>query len=77
MTTQPLDPLGSRIVDACQNCGSTPLRAALFLGYVPPVNSMLDIGTPADAEMRFPLALFRCDACTLVQIGYEVEVFRK
>ncbi len=73
MQERHLDPLGSRIIDTCQNCGSGRLRSALFLGYVPPVNTMPEIGAPADVEMRFPLAVFRCQECTLVQIGYEVD----
>lgn len=73
MTVRRLDPLGSRIINSCQNCGASELHATLFLGYVPPVNTMLDIDSPADVEMRFPLAMLRCPECTLVQVGYQVD----
>lgn len=65
--------LNSHPIDRCQLCGSTKLHSALFLGYVPPVNTMLAVGSKPDAELRFPLELLRCETCTLVQIGYEVD----
>jgi hypothetical protein len=68
-----LDPLDSAPITACQNCGHATLRSLLFLGYVPPVNTMPVIGSAPDVEMRFPLELARCDACTLVQISYRVD----
>src|SRR5215210_3278574 len=68
-----LSPLNSHPIDACQICASRNLRSALFLGYVPPVNTMLPVGSTPDAELRFPLELLRCDDCSLVQIGYEVD----
>ena len=68
-----LSPLQSHPIEACQICNRRNLRSALFLGYVPPVNTMLPVGRKPDAELRFPLELLRCADCSLVQIGYEVD----
>jgi SAM-dependent methyltransferase len=68
-----LSPLHSHPIEACQICASPNLRSAVFLGYVPPVNTMLPVESTPDAELRFPLELLRCDDCSLVQIGYEVD----
>jgi len=63
----------SKPVTSCQICGSKPLQSLIFLGYVPPVNDMHDLGSTPELEARFPLELLRCEKCTLVQIGYEVD----
>lgn len=63
----------SRPITACQICGSTELQSVLFVGYIPPVNTMPLIGQPAEEETAYPLELFRCPVCTLVQIGLEVD----
>ena len=34
----------SRVVDRCQICDATDLIPIIFLGYLPPVNQMYDIG---------------------------------
>ena len=44
------------IVD-CQVCSSTNLRSLLFLGYVPPVNTMPPVGERAVEQPAFPLEL--------------------
>jgi hypothetical protein len=63
----------SRPIVHCQICQSERLTAVLFLGYVPPVNTMPPVGERALEQPAFPLELFRCDACSLVQIGLEVD----
>ncbi len=68
-----MNKLDSKPIEHCQICGKKDLRSLVFLGYVPPVNEMLHIGTVPDVEMRFPLELLRCQDCSLVQIGYEVD----
>jgi SAM-dependent methyltransferase len=68
-----LSPLKSRQVSKCQICASARLEPILFLGYVPPVNTMPSVGGAPDVEMRFPLEMLRCRDCSLVQIGYEVD----
>lgn len=67
------DPLDSHPVQRCQICDSLRLRSILFLGYVPPVNTMPPVDGAPTAELRFPLELKRCDDCSLVQIGYAVD----
>lgn len=68
-----LTPLDSKPLTKCQICEGDCLDPILFLGYVPPVNEMLTIGSIPDVEMRFPLELLRCKDCSLAQIGYEVD----
>ena len=67
-----LDKGNSKPIKQCQVCGSRNLWPVMFLGYMPPVNTMPAVGSTLDAELRFPLELVSCDDCTLVQIGYEV-----
>jgi SAM-dependent methyltransferase len=62
----------SHPIVACQICGSSHLASILFLGYLPPVNTMPQIGTRAEEASSYPLELLRCDSCGLVQIGLEV-----
>ncbi|MQX37419.1 class I SAM-dependent methyltransferase [Roseospira navarrensis] len=63
----------SHPITACQICGSADLASLLFLGYVPPVNTMPPLGERADEQPAFPLELLRCGDCGLVQIGQEVS----
>jgi SAM-dependent methyltransferase len=63
----------SRPIIQCQICESERLSPVLFLGYVPPVNTMPSVGERAVEQPAFPLELFRCDECSLVQIGLEVD----
>jgi hypothetical protein len=60
-------------ITACQICGAAGLRSALFLGFLPPVNSMRALGAPADAEPWFPAELLVCPRCHLAQLGYAVD----
>ncbi|MCA8934100.1 MAG: methyltransferase domain-containing protein, partial [Rhodospirillaceae bacterium] len=63
----------SRVIATCQICDSADLQPILFLGYVPPVNTMPPIGERAVEQPAFPLELMRCNGCGLVQIGLEVD----
>ena len=54
-------------------CGSADLRSILFVGYLPPVNTMPPIGTRPDEQPAYPAELLRCDTCTLVQLGLVVD----
>ncbi|WP_376984648.1 class I SAM-dependent methyltransferase [Bosea sp. R86505] len=57
----------------CRACGCTDLKPVLDLGKVPLANSLLTAEeVAAGEEDRFPLALFFCPECTLVQIGETV-----
>ena len=60
-------------ITACQICGAVDLRSALFLGFLPPVNSMRALGAPADAEPWFPAELLVCPRCHLAQLGYAAD----
>jgi SAM-dependent methyltransferase len=62
----------SRPITHCQLCGEGNLASLLFLGYLPPVNTMPAIGSVATEQPSYPLELLRCDACGLAQIGCEV-----
>ncbi len=63
----------SKPITHCQVCGGDALQSVLFLGYIPPVNTMPEIGTVAEEQPAYPLELLRCGDCTLVQIGLEVD----
>jgi SAM-dependent methyltransferase len=62
----------SRPIEHCQVCGAKDLKAVLFVGYIPPVNTMPAVGSVAVEQPAYPLELLRCPKCTLVQIGLEV-----
>ena len=63
----------SRPITACQACGKTTLSSVLFVGYIPPVNTMPEIGSVPDEQHAYPLELLSCGSCGLVQIGLEVD----
>lgn len=58
---------------SCQVCNGKRLTPTIFLGYIPPVNTMPPMGIPAIEEPAYPLELLRCADCGLVQIGLEVS----
>ena len=62
----------SRPIDCCQVCNSKRLDSVLFVGYIPPVNTMPTIGSVPVEEPAYPLEMLRCVDCGLVQIGLEV-----
>ena len=64
---------GSIVVDRCQVCDSTELESLLFLGYLPPVNTMPTIGTPLAEQPAYPAQLLHCKECTLAQLGLIVD----
>ena len=57
----------------CQVCNSSKLESVLFLGFIPPVNTMPTVGTLPVEEPAYPLEMLRCNDCGLVQIGLEVS----
>jgi len=63
----------SKPIENCQICRSIDLQSVLFIGYIPPVNTMTDIGSVPREEPAFPLEMVRCQACGHVQIGLEVD----
>lgn len=56
----------------CRACGSQSLELVLDLGRVPLANALLRADQLQEVESRFPLALFFCNDCSLVQIGETV-----
>jgi SAM-dependent methyltransferase len=63
----------SKPITACQICWSRNLRSVLFVGFIPPVNTMPPLDSPAEEQAAYPLELLRCADCGLVQIGLEVD----
>lgn len=62
----------SHPIDCCQICNSKKLESILFVGYIPPVNTMPAVGSVPVEEPAYPLEMLRCGDCGLVQIGLEV-----
>ncbi|MFC1577037.1 class I SAM-dependent methyltransferase [Candidatus Omnitrophota bacterium] len=65
--------VNSRVVDKCQICGNPGLEGVLFLGYLPPVNTMRPIGQRPHEESSFPAELLYCGNCHLAQLGLAVS----
>ncbi|OFZ22292.1 MAG: hypothetical protein A2X94_02245 [Bdellovibrionales bacterium GWB1_55_8] len=55
----------------CGGCGSSELTLLFSLGSVPPVNDFLEAAQIPE-EKGFPLDLFFCEQCALVQLGERV-----
>jgi C-methyltransferase-like protein/methyltransferase family protein/putative zinc binding protein len=64
---------GSIVVDRCQVCDSDQLDPVVFIGYLPPVNTMPKIGTRPSEQPAYPAQVLRCRKCTLVQLGLVVD----
>jgi hypothetical protein len=45
----------------------------LFLGYLPPVNTMPTIGSRPCEQPAYPAHVLRCPHCSLVQLGLVVD----
>lgn len=54
-------------VQQCRSCGSSDFSPVLDLGLQPLANAYREPGDVSD-EARYPLALLRCRACSLVQL---------
>ena len=57
----------------CQACNHDKLESVLFVGFIPPVNTMPKIGATAVEGTTYPLEMIRCANCGLVQVGIEVN----
>ena len=64
---------GSVLVDRCQVSGSRDLRSILFVGFLPPVNTMAPIGTRPTEQAAYPAELLYCPQSKLVQLGLIVD----
>lgn len=58
----------------CQNCNNGPLTDLLFLGFVPPVNSMVPIENEQSELSSYALSLCHCKSCFLTQIKSAPEM---
>ena len=61
------------MVDRCQTCDNPDLEALIFVGYLPPVNTMPPIGSRPTEQSAYPAQLLRCKRCDLVQLGLVVD----
>ena len=64
---------GSVLVERCQVSGSADLRSILFIGFLPPVNTMAPIGTRPNEQPAYPAELLYCPESRLVQLGLIVD----
>ncbi len=64
---------GSVVVERCQACDSEQLEPVLFVGYLPPVNSMPPIGERPHEQAAYPAQVLHCRQCELVQLGLVVD----
>lgn len=63
----------SVVVEKCQICDYPDLEPILFLGYLPPVNTMRTIGEKPFEQSSYPAQLLNCPRCNLVQLGLIVD----
>jgi len=63
----------SKPVTKCQISGSKDLRSIIFLGYLPPVNTLRKIGSTLEEEISFPAELLFCKKSKLAQLGCIVD----
>ena len=63
----------SKAVTRCQISNSKNLESLIFLGYLPPVNTLRKIGTTLDEEISFPAELLYCRKSKLAQLGCVVD----
>lgn len=56
----------------CQVCNRSGLKPLLDLGYQPLCNDFLPSTETAKPQTFFPLCLYYCDPCSLVQLGYVI-----
>jgi SAM-dependent methyltransferase len=57
---------------SCRSCGSAETRLVLSLGDVPLANALPSRDRLGEPDERFPLDLYFCPRCALVQIGENV-----
>ena len=63
----------SKAVTKCQISNSTNLESLIFLGYLPPVNTLRKIGSTLEEEISFPAELLYCKKSKLAQLGCIVD----
>lgn len=63
----------SVVVEKCQICSNKKLEGILFLGFLPPVNTMQRIGARPSEQPSYPAQWLYCLRCNLVQLGLIVD----
>ena len=63
----------SKVVTKCQISNSKKLESLIFLGYLPPVNTLRKIGSAFEEEISFPDELLYCKKSKLAQLGCIVD----
>jgi len=63
----------SYVVKSCHVCNAVDLNPILFLGYLPPVNTMNSLETRPAEQAGYPAEWLQCSKCKLVQIGLVVD----
>lgn len=63
----------SIVVETCQVCNLKKLTPLLFIGFLPPVNTLIRIGTSPSEEPAYPAQWLFCPRCKLVQLGLTVD----
>ena len=63
----------SVVVKKCQICNFQKLTPLLFLGFLPPVNTMQIIGERPHEQPGYPAHWLYCPRCHLVQLGLIVD----
>lgn len=58
--------------EQCRICGAKDLHLCLDLGSTPLANRFLKNANPGEPEPRFPLELYLCTGCSLLQLGHVV-----
>lgn len=59
-------------IQNCRSCGSMNLTQVIDLGLQPLANNLLGAGDDVEAEPRFPLDVWVCGKCWLMQLGFTV-----
>lgn len=76
MSKHPKTSFGTKssvVVENCQICNNDKLFPILFLGYLPPVNTMPKIGEKPTEQPSYPAQWLYCPKCNLVQLGTIVD----
>ena len=63
----------SSLIINCQICNSNKLHKFLSLGHQPPSDKFLTEEKLNELEIYYPLDLYFCEECKLVQLGYIVD----
>jgi len=60
-------------IDSCQVCNSRKLNLVIDLGHQPLCDSLLSNTTLNEPEITYPLRMYWCEDCSLVQLDYCVD----